>query len=77
MSIDYWEQRYESGDMPWEKGAASPGLVDFLAAHQDLARSYDALGRKQEALAEKSIVEKLRKESAGAPESPISPVRRA
>ena len=38
MSIDYWEQRYESGDMPWEKGAASPGLVDFLAAHQDLAR---------------------------------------
>ena len=26
-----WEERYRSGDMPWEKGAPSPGLVDFLA----------------------------------------------
>ena len=25
-----WESRYESGDMPWEKGAAHPGLVEFL-----------------------------------------------
>jgi hypothetical protein len=24
--------------MPWEKGASSPGLVDFLAAHPDLPR---------------------------------------
>ena len=24
--------------MPWEKGAASPGLVDFLAAHPELPR---------------------------------------
>ncbi len=24
--------------MPWEKGAPSPGLVDFLAAHPDLKR---------------------------------------
>src|SRR4029453_17704547 len=24
--------------MPWEKGEASPGLVDFLAAHPDLSR---------------------------------------
>jgi len=24
--------------MPWEKGAPSPGLVDFLAAHPELAR---------------------------------------
>ena len=24
--------------MPWEKGAPSPGLVDFLAAHPDLPR---------------------------------------
>jgi SAM-dependent methyltransferase len=31
-----WEARYQSGDMPWEKGAPSPGLVDFLAAHRDL-----------------------------------------
>ncbi len=33
-----WEERYRSGDMPWEKGEASPGLVDFLAAHPELAR---------------------------------------
>ena len=26
-----WEQRYQTEDMPWEKGAPSPGLVDFLA----------------------------------------------
>ena len=25
-----WEERYQTGDMPWEKGEASPGLVDFL-----------------------------------------------
>jgi methyl halide transferase len=33
-----WEQRYQTGDMPWEKGAPSPGLVDFLAAHPELPR---------------------------------------
>ena len=33
-----WETRYQSGDMPWEKGEASPGLVDFLASHAELAR---------------------------------------
>src|SRR2546423_2612977 len=33
-----WEQRYQTGDMPWEKGAPSPGLVDFLAAHPELQR---------------------------------------
>ena len=38
MSLDYWEQRYQASDMPWEKGAPSPGLVDFLAAHPDLPR---------------------------------------
>lgn len=38
MSREYWESRYQSGDMPWEKGAPSPGLVDFLAAHPDLPR---------------------------------------
>lgn len=36
MSSTNWEARYQTGDMPWEKGAPSPGLVDFLAAHQDL-----------------------------------------
>jgi SAM-dependent methyltransferase len=34
-----WEARYQTQDMPWEKGEASPGLVDFLAAHADLSRS--------------------------------------
>ena len=31
-----WEARYQTGDMPWEKGAPSPGLVDFLAANRNL-----------------------------------------
>ncbi|MGD0260484.1 MAG: methyltransferase domain-containing protein [Verrucomicrobiota bacterium] len=35
----YWESRYQSRDMPWEKGAPSPGLVDFLAAHPELPRA--------------------------------------
>lgn len=34
----YWEARYAAGDMPWEKGEPSPGLVDFLAAHPGLPR---------------------------------------
>ena len=38
MSESDWEGRYQSGDMPWEKGAASPGLLDFLAAHPELPR---------------------------------------
>lgn len=38
MSQEYWEARYQAADMPWEKGAASPGLVDFLAAHPELPR---------------------------------------
>jgi SAM-dependent methyltransferase len=33
-----WEARYQTNDMPWEKGEASPGLVDFLAAHPLLPR---------------------------------------
>ena len=33
-----WESRYQTGDMPWEKGEPSPGLVDFLAAHPQLPR---------------------------------------
>src|SRR5205809_143618 len=33
-----WEARYLTNDMPWEKGEASPGLVDFLASHPELPR---------------------------------------
>ena len=36
MSQHYWETRYQTQDMPWEKGSPSPGLVDFLASHRDL-----------------------------------------
>ena len=36
MSLNNWEQRYQTGDMPWEKGAPSPGLVDFLAQRKSL-----------------------------------------
>lgn len=35
---NYWEERYQTGDTRWEKGAPSPGLVDFLAAHPKLSR---------------------------------------
>ena len=38
MSRDYWEQRYQTRETSWEKGAPSPGLVDFLAAHPKLSR---------------------------------------
>ena len=33
-----WEGRYQTRDMPWEKGEPSPGLVDFLASHATLPR---------------------------------------
>ena len=33
-----WETRYQTNDMPWEKGAPSPGLVDFLAKQAHLPR---------------------------------------
>jgi methyl halide transferase len=39
MTNSDWENRYQAGDMPWEKGYASPGLIDFLAAHRDLPRA--------------------------------------
>jgi SAM-dependent methyltransferase len=39
MNETDWEARYQSGDMPWEKGEASPGLVDWLAAHADVPRA--------------------------------------
>jgi SAM-dependent methyltransferase len=38
MNDEYWENRYQTQDMPWEKGEPSPGLVDFLAAEKGLAR---------------------------------------
>lgn len=34
MSQNYWENLYQAGDMRWEKGAPSPGLVDFLATNR-------------------------------------------
>jgi methyl halide transferase len=39
MSRNYWESRYQASDMPWEKGAPSPGLVDFLGANTELPRA--------------------------------------
>ncbi|MCL4788471.1 MAG: class I SAM-dependent methyltransferase [Verrucomicrobia bacterium] len=36
MSQQYWEERYQTREMPWEKGAPSPGLVDFLASNPNL-----------------------------------------
>ena len=38
MTDTNWEERYQTGDMPWEKGAASPGLVDFLAENPGLTK---------------------------------------
>lgn len=38
MDQQYWEHRYQTNDMRWEKGEASPGLVDFLASHPDAPR---------------------------------------
>jgi SAM-dependent methyltransferase len=43
MSTTDWETRYQTGDMPWEKGEPSPGLVDFLAAHPELPRGTAAV----------------------------------
>lgn len=43
MSTTDWETRYQTGDMPWEKGEPSPGLVDFLAAHPELPRGTVAI----------------------------------
>ena len=43
MSETNWEERYQTGDMPWEKGEASPGLVDFLAQHPSLPKGTVAI----------------------------------
>lgn len=37
MSQNYWENLYQAGNLRWDKGSASPGLVDFLAAHRELS----------------------------------------
>jgi SAM-dependent methyltransferase len=37
MATD-WEAQYQKGETPWEKGASSPGLVDFLAAERIAGR---------------------------------------
>lgn len=29
-SLAFWQSRYEAGDTPWDKGAPSPGLTDFV-----------------------------------------------
>lgn len=31
MTRDHWEQRYQLGDTPWDKGAAAPALIELLA----------------------------------------------
>lgn len=38
MPTNEWEQRYQTRDTPWDKGAPSPGLLDFLSAHPELPR---------------------------------------
>lgn len=38
MSTTDWEAKYLANDMPWDKGEASPGLVDFLSAQTQLPR---------------------------------------
>jgi SAM-dependent methyltransferase len=38
MSETDWEGLYQTGDMRWDKGEPSPGLVDFLNEHPTLPR---------------------------------------
>ena len=38
MPANPWEERYQSGDTHWDKGAPAPGLVDFLQEHPELPR---------------------------------------
>ena len=39
MSRNDWEARYQSGDTHWDKGAPSPGLIDFLHEHPEDAKT--------------------------------------
>jgi SAM-dependent methyltransferase len=36
MNQTIWETRYQTHDMPWEKGEPAPGLVDFLSSNPQL-----------------------------------------
>jgi methyl halide transferase len=38
-----WEDRYQSGDRHWDKGAPAPGLVEFLQEHPELPRGMVAV----------------------------------
>ena len=38
MSEQFWEDLYQKGETQWEKGEASPGLVDYLQAHPQLLK---------------------------------------
>jgi SAM-dependent methyltransferase len=38
MSEKFWEEMYQKGETRWEKGEASPGLVDFLSERPDLPK---------------------------------------
>lgn len=43
MHANEWEQKYQTREMPWEKGAPAPGLIDFLEAHPELSRTTVAI----------------------------------
>jgi hypothetical protein len=30
IGVDFWEQRYQTGDILWDRGAVSPALVDWF-----------------------------------------------
>ena len=34
----YWESHYQKGETPWDKGEASPGLLDFFENQPDLMK---------------------------------------
>ena len=38
MAVTNWEEKYQTGDTPWNKGEPSPGLMDFLANHPGAVR---------------------------------------
>jgi len=38
MKPHEWEEKYQANDAHWDHGEASPGLVDFLEEHRELAR---------------------------------------
>lgn len=38
MNETDWESKYRAGETPWNKGAPSPGLVDFLHHHPEVLR---------------------------------------